>query len=200
MREGDLIRFLQERIEAMGFTAEQGSARRIAEKSGFDNKQALSALDRLFTYCLDEKKIVLKDIQEICYDMQGDLYFAFIDALAERKTDAAIKKLNRHRFADGAILLAGIVKLFSDALRFHRYARLGFETKSIHKRLGLNTNHAFVMKKNQERFQALVRNYEVGQIKSILASLCKLDIRLKENPSLKDQKVILIFFIASLAG
>jgi len=199
VREWDYPRVLKKRVSDLGYTIEDKALELLIEKSAWNYKQAVSALDKLFTYTLHEKNISVNDVQEICYDMQGDLFFSITDALAERKINQCVNLLRHHKLDYGATLTSGIIKLFTNAYRYYYMKqKIGLNSLEILKRLEIKTNHAYQVKKTESRFEKLTSKYTILELREILEKLFDLDKRIKENTKIADQKDIIIMFVLSL--
>ncbi|MDH5716620.1 MAG: hypothetical protein OEZ22_03165 [Spirochaetia bacterium] len=199
IREKDLPFFLKSRSQIMGYSIDDIALKILIEKCAWDYSQAIQALDRLFTYAVHEKKISTEDVHEVCHDMEGDVYFMILDSLSERKIKQCVKLLIHHKLNYGDFIVQGIIKLFTNALRYS-YLRNNnnLSTNEIFKRLEIKTNHAFILKKNENQFQKLLSKYNAKEISDILEKLFELDKRFKENTRLEEQKTFLITFAASL--
>ena len=196
MNEKDLVQYLSNRIQQLGFSAEQGVVNLIAEKSAWESKQAMAALDRLFSFCLHEKKINLHDVNEVCHDLEGDFYFKLLDLLASRRVKQVLSSLNQQKISDGAFFLGGFIKLYTNALRYHYMKKAGLSPIDIHERLGLNAKRSFIFNKNEERFSKIFENYKLSELKLVIKNLCKLEQQMKENPKLHQQRTLLTMFVA----
>jgi DNA polymerase-3 subunit delta len=198
-RPKDIPEIIKTRVQKMGFEIEDGAIQEMAGRYSLNPGLLVTALDRLFLYCLDEKKISRADIREVSINIEGDLVFDIIDALAARDTDKAIRLFQNNEFTNGVYFAGSINKFFTDFMRYSFLKNCGADIKEIHERLELNTRHNFIFRKNEERFNAALRNYAADEIAHIMEKLFELDRAMKENNGLDIQKNILTMFIISLA-
>ena len=198
MRSRDIPEIMKTRAHKMGFEIEDGAIQEMTSKYSLNPSMLAQALDRLFLYCLDEKKITKDDIREISTSVEGDLVFDIIDALAERNTDKAVKLFQNNEFTNGVFFSGSINRFFTDFMRYSWLKNSGMGIKEIHERLELNTRHNFIFGKNEDRFNLALRNYSTDEISVIMEKLFELDKAMKENNGIDVQKNILIFFIISL--
>lgn len=200
LREQDLPQYLAGKARQAGYQVSMDAMHLLVEKSAFDSIKAVSALNRLFLYTLHEKKIEEEDVRSVCTGMEGDLNFAILDLIAERKTNKAIEKLQQHKLSEGIMILGLWAKLFSDLFRYRQYANLGFSGKELHDLVGLNSSHRFFFERNEKRMRTALSLYSENELRSILARLSETDRRIKESSSdAALQKTALILFLASLA-
>lgn len=198
LKEKDLPGYVKLRTGMMDFEIDDEAIDELTRRYAINPTQITAALDRLFAYCLHEKKINRADVEEVCFDIEGSVVFKIIDLIASRQIDPALKTLRSYKIEESGLLSSMLAKTFIEGMRYHKLKEAGVGLKEIHKRLDWNTGHSFIIRKNEERVNKLARYYPLAQLEKILASLPQLDQRLKENSSPLFQKTILTMFIASL--
>ncbi|MDH4263846.1 MAG: DNA polymerase III subunit delta [Spirochaetia bacterium] len=197
-RPRDIPDIIKTRAHKMGFEIEDGAIQEMAGRYSLNPGLLVSALDRLFLYCLDEKKINRDDIREVSINIEGDLVFDIIDAVAARDTNKAVKLFQNNEFTNGVFFAGSINKFFTDFMRYLYLKNNGMGIKEIHERLELNTRHSFIFRKNEERFNMALKKYSMGEVSEILEKLFELDRAMKENNGIDIQKNLLTMFIISL--
>jgi len=197
-RPKDIPEIIKTRAHKMGFEIEDGAILEMTNRYSLNPGLLASALDRLFLYCLDEKKIFQQDVREVATHVEGDLVFDIIDALANRDTDKAVKLFQNNEFSNGVFFAGSVNKFFTDSMRYLHLKNCGLASKEIHERLELNTSHSFIFRKNEDRFHLTLGNYNFDEISGILEKLYDLDRAMKENNAADIQKNMIILFIISL--
>ena len=198
LKEKDLPSFIKSRVRQMGFEIEEGAVQLLSERYSFNTERLNDALNRLFTYCLSEKQIYQKDIDDICFDTHGNAVFTILDLLAEKKITELLKILPEQRFSDFGMLVSLISKLFIESMRSLRLKKCNMGVKEVHERMGLNTKHTFIIRKNEDRMLKVNSNYSARSYRKIYPALIELDKRMKENSTEEMHTTILTMFIASL--
>ena len=198
LKEKDLPSFIKRRVRLMSFEIEDGAVQILSNRYAFNPERLNDALNRLFTYCLSEKHIYEKDIDDICFDTHGNAVFTILDLIAERKIDELLRLLPEQRFSDFGLLVSLISKLFIESMRSLRLKNCNMGVKEVHERMGLNTKHTFIIRKNEDRMLKINSNYSAYSMRKIFAALIELDKRMKENSGEDMHKTILTMFIASL--
>lgn len=200
LRENDLSAFILRRAHLMEFEIAPEAVEELAIRYAPNPSLISTAMDRLFAYCLHEKKIDKGDVEEVCFEVEGDMVFKITDMIAARRIDKALDLFVHHKFTDAGLLTTMISRLFVDVGRYRSLKALGLGTKEIHQRLQWNVNHQFVMRKNEERVELMQKKYGVAEVSHVLGRLFDLDRRVKENTGASDQQTILTMFIASLSA
>jgi len=198
MRPRDIPEIIRARAQKMGFEIEEGAIQEMTSRYSLNPALLASALDRLFLYCLDEKRINKEDIREVATNVEGDLVFDIIDALAARETDKAARLFQNNEFSNGVFFASSINKFFTDFMRYVSLKNCAMGIKEIHERLELNTKHSFIFRKNEDRFNMALKHYSLDEMPGILEKLFELDRAMKENNGLDIQKNILTMLIVSL--
>jgi len=198
LKERDLPAFISGKCHQMDFEIDEKAISLLSTKYSLNPEQIEGALDKLFLSCLNEKKIEIADIEEVCFDIEGDLIFTIIDHISRREIDRSINLFNKHKIADGNGFAAMLFKFFSEVVRYLNLQEAGIPVKEIHNTLELNTSRSFIFQKNEERFKAASRLFSGPELSEIMTRLFELDKRLKENSDTAVQKAIIVFFIASL--
>ncbi|MDH4200398.1 MAG: DNA polymerase III subunit delta [Spirochaetia bacterium] len=197
-RARDIPEIIKTRVHKMGFEIDDDALSEMTNKYSLNPTLLYQALDRLLLCCLNEKKISREDVREAAFDVEGDLAFDIIDALAERNLPKAIKLFENNEFTNGVYFGSLINRFFTDLFRYQKLKNAGIEIKEIHERLDLNTKHAFIFRKNNEKFHNASMNYSADEIIVTLDKLFELDKNMKENNAMQLQKNIIIVFMASL--
>lgn len=197
-RPGDIPEIIRAKVHQMGFEIEDSAIQEMTRSYSLNPGMLGQALDRLFLYCLDEKKILKEDIREVAINIEGDLVFDIIDALAFRDTDKAVRLFQNNEFTNGVFFSGSINKFFTDFMRYNALKNCGIDIREIHERLELNTRHSFIFRKNEERFGMALKKYSPDEIPGIMEKLFDLDRAMKENNGIDIQKNLLIVFIISL--
>lgn len=198
LKEKDLPAFLRQKAVAAGYELEAGAEQLLIQKCAFDVKQSVRELDSLFLYCLKEKKIEVQDIQTFCSNLEGDLLYATLDLIAERKLSAAIAKFGQNKMdntKDAMYFFRALARLFTDAFRYsylHQFCQTAAEVQG---RLGYRNNLDWLVRKNDQKFRRLLQLYHPQEISVILEHLYQLDGRLQENQNPQMQKQILFSFL-----
>ncbi len=198
LRENDLPTYVLRKAQLMEFEIEAAAVQELSNRYAPNPSMISSAMDRLFAYCLHEKKIDKADVEQVCFEVEGDMLFKITDMIAARRIDKALDMFFHYRISDAGLLSTMISRMFVDAIRYRILKKLGLGIKEIHQRLLWNVNHQFVIRKNEERMGQLHSKYGEKELSSILNRLFELDRRVKENTGTSDHKTILTIFIASL--
>ena len=197
-RAKDIPEIIKTRVHTMGFEIDDAAIREMMNRYSLNPSVLTAALDRLFLYCMDEKKISKDDVHEVAINVEGELVFEIIDCLAARDTDKAVKLFQYNEFSNGVFFGGSINKFFTDLTRYSALKKCGLGLKEIHERLELNTRHNFIYRKNEERFSLAMKNYREEEYPGILEKLFELDRAMKENNAAEIQKNILTIFMISL--
>ncbi|MES0492010.1 MAG: DNA polymerase III subunit delta [Leptospirales bacterium] len=198
LRERDLPGFIKATVRQMDFQIEEQAVQELSRKYSMNTDRLSDALNRLFTYTIHEKKIFVKDVRDICFDVEGDAIFTILDFIAEKKINRAIEVLINHKVSDGALFLTMLSRLFINSFRSRYLKECEKGLIEVHERLGLNTKHQYVMRMNEERMKKVQLNYSGVSTPRILGKFVELDKQLKENTLPGMQKNLLIMFVASL--
>lgn len=200
IREQDLPAFIKERANRAGFEIDIKTASLLVQRCAFVKEKCLNALDRLMLYTLSEKSIHADDIDEVVTDEVGDVYFKILDSFAKRQP-SLLKLVIQHDFSDAGEIVNRLAKWVSDAIRFRHLSDSGMSVKDAHKRLGLNTQHQYVFRMNNERFQTFHRVYSRNEQTELLRNLLTLDERLKmTNSAALHHALVTAFFSTVLHG
>lgn len=195
LKEKDLPAYIRQKVMSAGYQMESKAELLLMEKCAYETKQVLRELDNLFTYCLKEKVISTKDIEEFSTDMEGDLLYAILDLVAQRNIDKAIQKFSQNKMDEKTSGLFSVLltRLFTDALRYRYLHSLGLSTRDIHSRLGYPIHHDFIVQKNERKLKQISQLYNSHEISAILEQSYILDERLKTKAAA--QKQILFAFL-----
>ena len=188
-----ILRHFQSKADSLNITISSEAIEALLKKCAWEFQNALRVFDQLALYSKKEKKITIEIVEEFCDDLQGDLYFDILDHVAEKKTVKCIEKLNHHRYSDSMQLLTGLSKLFANAYRFKKYRSLGFSTSNIYKKLGMTGGHPYVVKKNEQRIQNILKYYSESSYSRIFRRLIELDKQLKTESKEKGRTFLIMF-------
>ncbi len=203
----NIILYYIKEAKKMGYEIDKEALELLLSKCAFDFHKTHQALKQLTLYLLpqcnqktlNKNKITLEMIEDFCEKSEGNFYFQLLDQIAEKRISDCIQKFNQHKFNDGTDLSISFTKLFIDAYRYQYFIKLGISHSEILIRLGIKKAHPFMIKKNEQRYQKLLQNYQEKSYPFILKALSKLDKILKIEPKEKHRNS-LIMFIASLEG
>lgn len=198
LKERDLPGYLAARARQSGFHIEPGAIELLCERTSYDYKMSLAALDRVITYTLSEKNISVQSVKDAVFSHDGDKHFQIIDTLAEADFVKCRKIFLQHRYDDAVALLSQWIKLFTDALRYRSYSESGMNAQNIHQILELNTNSSYIFQKNNERFIKMNRRFSESELIHILELMIKADKRLKENTGPLVQSDILLHLLSEM--
>lgn len=194
----DIPDIVKSRVHTMGFEITDDAVMELTRKYSLNPTLVNKALDRLFLYCLNEKKISKEDISDLSFDSEGDFLFEIIDCISDKNTDKAARLLEKSDFNNAAGFMSVLTKFFTDSCRYLKLKKLSLGIKEIHERLDLNTKHTFIFRKNEERFNQTIQKYSENELMQIIETLFELDRGIKENSSSDLQKNLILMFIFSL--
>ena len=196
--EKDLPLFVHSRVKSADFSIEPDAVEELVKRYSFTPNAIIEVLNKLFTYCINEKKIYKFDVEEVCHEVETNTVFNILDKIARRKITDALNEFNHYKLGDGTLFLNLAAKMFTEAFRYRSLTKAETGKKEIYQRLEFNTKHAYILKKNEERVQLLTSKYGEKELGKILEKLFDLDKSLKENNNTSLQKTIITIFIASL--
>jgi len=199
IKEKDFPNLIRNRVKVMKFNIEENAIQRIIEKSGSNASAIFSSLDKLFTYKFHNKRIQKENVNEVCHDIEADLYFKIINLIAERNINKILKMLLNYKIISGNILLSALAKLFTNAFRYRLLQKTGINTNDIHTQLKLNINNPYIYQKDKEKFYKMNHNYSLKEFNKIFTRIQRLDEQIKSTASLEAHRTFLIMFISSLA-
>ena len=195
--EKDIFALIERKAQDIGKEIHRDTINLLINKCAFDSKQILKTFDQIALYSMQSKIITKDDINMICLDIEGDLYFSILDSIAEKKINRCLQKINQHKFTDASLLLPGIIKIFTDAFRYNIFKNLNLDVQLIRKKMGWDTGQVFINKKNESRLLSTIKFYSLSNINIILKKLKDLDKQIKMEAPNK-HKTLLIMFITSL--
>jgi len=191
IKEENLAQYLLEKVTHLEFESDLTAMNFLCEKSNFNQRDAIIALDRVFTYCLDTKRITQEDIKSVCFDLDGDLFFTISNDIASRKIQSAIKQFERHKLKDASPILGNWSKLFSDALRSTMLKKCQLKDSEIKSRLSISWWQ-------QKNIDSITKNYSLVEIKNTVLGFIELDKKIKEHPNPEMQKTLMHLFLTKL--
>ena len=197
LRGKNIFNHFKSKADSLNITVSSDVIEALMKKCGWEFQSALRVFDQLVLYSKKVKKITLEIVEDFCDDLQGDLYFDIIDHIAERKIAKCIEKLNQHKYSDSMQILSGFSKLFTDAYRFKKYRSMGLSHSSIYEKLRMADGHPYIVKKNEQRIQNILKYYSESSFVKIFKRLVKLDEQLKTE-SKEKERTLLTMFAASL--
>ena len=193
----NILNYFTQKASSLNFILSTDAINMLMKKCAWNFPNAVKTFDQLLLYCQKEKKITVEAVEEVCDDLENNLFFDVIDHISERKITKSIEKLNHHRYNDGIQFLAGFSKLFSDAYRFKSYSLMGSSSSIIYEKLGIRDGHPYIVKKNKQRIKNVLENYSETSFLRIFKRLVELDEQLKTESKEKG-KTLLVMFVAFL--
>lgn len=190
---------LSERAQALGYNVEREIIELIVDRSAGQLKIALANFDRLLTYRMAEKSIRLEDVEEIVSQSDSNLHFRLIDETARRNIGECLRILELHALDEAEQLIAALVRLFSEALRYHYYRENGVALDTIGKTMNARPLTGYPLKKSAERWATLLQKYSPAGVRFVMDALVRADQACKESRDSAGQQVIITSFYLMLA-
>ncbi|MBN8221914.1 MAG: hypothetical protein J0L53_13390 [Spirochaetes bacterium] len=195
----EIVAQIADRAAALGYKIARETIELIVEKSAAQQKTAFANFDRLLTFRLHEKEIRNEDVEEVVGQSESNLHFRLIDETARRNIAECLRILEVHALDEAELLVAALIRLFSEALRHHYYRASGMETGEIGQIIAARPLTGYPLKKSAERWSILVQKYSPQGIQLIMDALLKADQLCKEIRDTTQQQVILTSFYLMLS-
>lgn len=190
---------IQERAATLSYKIDRETAELIVDKSAGQQKAAFANFDRLLTFRLHEKEIRVEDVEEMLSQAESNLHFRLIDETARRNIGECLKILEVHALDEAELLVAALIRLFSEALRHHYYRASGMEIGEIGQIISTRPMTGYPLKKSAERWTILVQKYSPAGIRLVMDALLRADQLCKEIRDQTQQQVILTSFYLMLS-
>jgi DNA polymerase III delta subunit len=190
---------LAERAAALGYNAGRDVLELIVDKSAGVPKTVFANFDRLLTYRLHEKDIRIEDVEELVGHAESNMHFRLLDETARRNIAECLQILQLHALDDADHLIAALIRLFSEALRYHYYVDTGMSLPEIGQVISNRPLTGYPLKKSAERWSTLMHRYSPQGVRLVMEALLRADILCKENRDSAGQQVILTSFYLMLS-
>lgn len=187
----ELVDHLVSRAAALGFKVDRDTIEYLVDKSAGQQKTAFANFDRLLTFRLHEKEIRIEDVEEVAMSAESNLHFQLLDHTAHRNIGECMQLLQRHALESGEQFVAALVRLFSEALRFHYYRDAGMQLAEIGQIISTRPMTGYPLKKSAERWTTLVNKYSPDGIRLVMEALVRADALCRETADAGRQQVIL---------
>lgn len=157
---------------------------KITGNNLFDIK---NELDKLVLYIGDKTEIEMNDIVNCCGHFRENTVFELMPALAEKKTETAIKILTNifNSGEDEYMILAQVADRYRKYLRFTELTESGVEDGEAALRSGV--------KFYQDKFITDARKFNISEIKLSLVKILETDMKMKSGGNSKNHIERLFF-------
>ena len=163
--------------ELTGYTLENGVVRQLVSDCLEDIGRLHQECMKLKMYCIDTKKISLKDVSDLVIRKLGDskdLTFEFVRVLASKNKKEALKKYHElEEYSIEALPLIGL--LASQFLIMYQVKVLESTTRSNQEIADKLGEKPYRIQKTRE----LTRYYSLQELRDILRSLSDMDLKIK---------------------
>lgn len=187
----ELVDHLVSRAATLGFKTDRDTIEHLVDKSAGQQKVAFANFDRLITFRLHEKEIRIEDVEETAASTESNLHFQLLDLTAQRNIGECLQLLQRHALESGEQFIAALVRLFSEALRFHYYRDSGMQLAEIGQIISTRPMTGYPLKKSAERYNTLINKYSPDGIRLVMDALLRADALCRETADAGRQQVIL---------
>ncbi|MBV6493766.1 MAG: hypothetical protein LDLANPLL_01789 [Turneriella sp.] len=194
----EIVNEIAERAAQFGYKITTDTIEYLVEKCAAQQKIAFSAFDRLLTFRLHEKEIRIEDIDEVISQSESNQHFKLIDATAHREINECLHILETHTIDEVELFVAALIRLFSEALRFHYYKNSGMDLTEIGKIIGTRPISGYPLKKSAERWSTLVQKYNPDGIRFVMDALVRADRMVKSTGDAAMKRVLLTSFYLML--
>jgi DNA polymerase III delta subunit len=191
MTPPELVDHLVQRAAALGFKTDRDTIEHLVDKSAGQQKVAFASFDRLITFRLHEKEIRVEDVEEVATSAESNLHFQLLDLTAQRNIGECLQLLQRHALESGEQFIAALVRLFSEALRYHYYRDSGMQLAEIGQIISTRPMTGYPLKKSSERWTTLINKYSPDGIRLVMDALLRADALCRETADAGRQQVIL---------
>lgn len=195
----ELTNNLVERAQALGYRADREALELLVDKSAAMRKILQANFDRLLTYRLHEKDIRIEDVEELIESSESNMHFRLLDETARRNIGECLQILQLHALDEAEQLIGALIKLFSEALRYHYYQKNGMQLADIGRIISSRPLTGYPLKKSAERWNTLLHKYSPGGIRLVMDALLRADMLCKETRDATGQRVILTSFYLMLS-
>ncbi|MFA5779658.1 MAG: DNA polymerase III subunit delta [Elusimicrobiota bacterium] len=157
---------------------------KITGNNLFDIK---NEIDKLILYAGDKTEIEMNDIENCCGHFRENTVFELMPALAEKKTETAIKILANlfNSGEDEYMILAAVTDRYRKYLRFNELTESGVGDGEAAMRSGV--------KFYQDKFITDARKFNISEIKLSLIKILETDLKMKSSGNSKNHIERLFF-------
>jgi len=185
LKEGELISWIDKKLEAFGKSATPEAKRRLVEIVGNNLQRIDNELEKITTFVAERKVIDLDDVNQVCDWIKMFVEWELVNSLEKADYEQSLIVLN-HLFKDGVVaerILGIMANFFRDILLAKLWLKENRDRSDIFAQLKPQIQEKFrnLYAIKFKEFFALVEGFSGDDLSHTIGELSKIDLLIKTS-------------------